>query len=137
MVEQGFTGSYLMVRRKVAKWGRSAAAAPALPKPRLRLPSSKSVAWMMLKDEPPEQEQERALLETLMGNCADLHVARALAQEFAQITHDRRGDALDEWIERTHAADVPRELAVFADGAPQDDDITMVLLQRQALPALS
>jgi len=28
-------------------------------------------------------------------------------------------------------------LAVFADGAPQDDDITMVLLQRQALPALS
>ena len=44
------------------------------------------------------------------------------------MVHDREVDSLEGWIERTHEAGIPHELAVFADGLLQDHEAVKAAL---------
>ena len=54
--------------------------------------------------------------------------ATALARELITMVHDRRGHALDDWIERTWNPAIPRELRTFATGLRSDYDAVKAAL---------
>jgi transposase len=119
---QGFTGSYLMVRRKAAKWrALLPSAGPASETPSgLQVPSSKATAWWLLRNPEDLKDDERELLDALSDECPELKNSRDLAQEFRGLVRQLRADAIDDWIERTHTVPTAPELQRFADGLKKD-----------------
>ena len=121
---QGFAGSYYSVRRRVAHWdhaesdrlGESVSLAP----PAVHPPSSKRLAWLLLKDPGDLDDRESAFVEALGERCPEVAVAAELAREFAAMARARQGYALDDWIKRTRDRAVPRHLRAFATGLCSD-----------------
>jgi transposase len=126
LAEQGFKGSYSAVRRRVAAWREPGSAHTQGPKPALkeqsppRAPSPNQAAWLLLWNPEDRSAEENAFVDALWQHCPQLKNGAEMAQEFARMVHDRRPDLLDDWIQRTHGADVPHEIASFADGLLQD-----------------
>lgn len=126
--EQGFHGSYYMVRRRIAAWRRTddpptrgPKAKPSSPK-QIQRPSSRRVAWLLLGAAEDQSNREQAFLACLWKQCPQIKRATELAQEFIQMVRERRVERLADWMLKTHGPEVPRELGVFADGLQQDVD---------------
>ncbi len=129
---QGFVGSYYSVRRRVAHWnpaessrfqGSVSPMPPAMPPP-----SSKRLAWLLLKKPGDLDDQDRVFVEALLRRCPEVAVAAELAREFGAMAHDRRGNELDDWIQRAWARAMPRELRTFATGLRLDYDAVKAAL---------
>jgi transposase len=122
--KQGFAGSYYMVMRYVRSWRASDDHAQATkqnpPAVAVSMPSNRAVAWMLLRNEPEREADDQAFLEVLWQRRPELKRASDLAVEFRHMLRDRRSEALEGWIEHTHEAGVPRELAGFADVLKHD-----------------
>ncbi|MCC7292441.1 MAG: ISL3 family transposase [Phycisphaerales bacterium] len=116
---RGFDGSYLMVRRYVARWrtdvlettGSSAGCAGA--PPCVRTPSSKRVGAMLLKSNRSLEPHDAVLVRTLCGRCPPVGKAARLAREFASLVHRHQPEAFDPGLERSQQPGVPRELRSF------------------------
>jgi len=126
LVEQGFQGSYSAVRRRVAAWREPGSPHTRGPKPALKeqsppqAPSPNQAAWLLLWNSENRSAEENAFVDALWQECPRLKNGTDMAQEFVRMVHDRKPDLLDDWIQRTHGAEVPYELAGFADGLLQD-----------------
>jgi transposase len=126
LAQQGFDGSYCMVRRCVAAWREPDSAHIPGPKPAAKHPppvhhpSANQVAWLLLKNSEDRTDEENAFVEVLWQRCPEFKTAAEMAQEFAQIAHDRKAELLDGWIARTHGSQVPHELRGFGDGLKRD-----------------
>ena len=132
LTDQGCTVSYCSVRRRVAHWdhygsGDSSGDSPMRP-PVIAPPSAKRLAWSLLKDGADLEERERLLIEALFRRCTELAAATSLVHEFASMLRQRRGDALDDWIQRAWDQDIPRELRAFATGLKSDYDAVKAAL---------
>ena len=126
--QRGFGGSYDRVRRRVAAWRseddpptRGAKAKPKASQP-VQRPSSRQVAWWLLRTTEDRSSEEQAFLESLWQQCPQIKLATDLAQAFTQIVRERQVERLAEWMLKTHESEAPRELAAFADGLQQDID---------------
>ena len=126
LAQQGFDGSYCMVRRLVATWREPDSAHIPGPKPTakhlqpVQHPSANQAAWLLLKNPEDRTNEEDAFVEVLWQRCPEFKIAAEMAQEFAQMAHDRKAELLDGWIARTHGSEVPHELRIFADGLKRD-----------------
>jgi len=86
----------------------------------VRRPPSHQAAWLLLKDADNLTAEEQAFLDSLWNQCPKIRSSAETAQQFTEIVRERRVERLEDWILRTHQADMPRELRVFADGLQQD-----------------
>jgi transposase len=87
----GFTGSYVLVQRRVRPWRErnGTAATLTLKPPTVRRPSSKRVSWWLLKGGSDLSPEERTFVDRLEGRCPDLKASARLAREFADIVRSR------------------------------------------------
>ena len=119
----GLTGSYHIVRRRIAGWHKSSAprASAQRPKPHFQRPSSRKVSWWLLKQGNQLNSEEATFLEALGTGCPELREASSVAREFAAMVRERRFGSWDDWLARVKRPGVPRELRGFADGLIQDE----------------
>jgi transposase len=125
--QRGFSGSYDMVRRKVAHWRSRDIAIHSAPKyinhqPReaMTRPSSRRVAWLLVKKTSDLTTEEYAFLTALSEQCMPLAKVKDLAQLFVEMVKERKVGYLDTWRELVCASDVPVELRHFAKGLGKD-----------------
>ena len=124
--EQGFNGSYYAVCRRVAAWREPGSPHTRGPKPAMKeqspphAPSPNQASWLLLRSPEDLSAEEKTFVDALWQQCPQLKIGAEMAQEFARMVHDREAGLLEGWIERTHGADVPHKLAIFADGLLQD-----------------
>jgi transposase len=119
----GFSGSYHIVRRRIAGWRKASAPQTSShrPEPRFQRPSSRKVSWWLLKDRGDLSPEEASFLEALRTSCPELREASSVAREFAAIVRERRIGAWDDWLAKVKRPGVPRELRGFADGLIEDE----------------
>ncbi len=124
--QQGFDGSYDMVRRRVASWrGRPPGASSGRHRakrtqPAVHRPSSNRIAWLLFKFPAERSLSAQALAAWVTEHCPLLESASALAREFRELARDRQAHALDNWLRRARAADAAVELRRFAEGLIDD-----------------
>jgi transposase len=121
--ELGFSGSYLMVQRRVRPWRNRTAAmdSSVLKKQAGRRPSSNRVSWWLLKEPADLNPEESTFLDRLWGLCPELKGAAELAREFAGIVRNRWLASWADWLSKTQEPLVAREMRSFADGLKQDE----------------
>jgi len=120
--EQGFRGSDQMVRRCVADWrqqgpaGSSSDAPPA----KLSRPSSKRIAWVMLKLEAERDTEEQLWAEAIATHCPAVYEASLLAQRFVTLLREKKDGALEPWLQDASCAHSADEMQHFAQGVKDD-----------------
>jgi len=125
--QQGFKGSYDMVRRRVAHWRKQTSGSKANRHAdkrsrlsRKRPPSSNRIAWLLLKPLPDMTPKEYALVTAITKRCPALEKAAVLAREFMDMVRNRKAQILDDWITRACAPEEAVELNRFANGLLSD-----------------
>jgi transposase len=132
----GYPGSY----KPVVRWIQQRRTRPASTGPRIdrrkkqspanasppRLPSSKQLAWVMVKD--PEQltDTERLSLDHIQQESAVIEVY-GLAQQFVVMIKQRQVEQLDPWLTACAVAGI-RQVQSFARGIRQDYDAVRAAL---------
>lgn len=116
--DQGFEGSYYVIRRRVARWrevGPGTQAAVLADRGLSPQPSPRRVASLLLTNAGDLAEDELAFVEALKVGCDIFRVAADLAQQFTTMMRERAASRLDEWFEKARArgasgtSDVRRE----------------------------
>lgn len=122
----GSAVSYNMVRRCVADWRqphqahKDSGPKSVTPARRIRRPSSRRVAWMLMKPTDELKSDERMFREQLLADDPAWRDIETLSKAFIQLVHDRREADLDAWIELATAKDVANDLSRFARGLTTD-----------------
>jgi transposase len=88
------------------------------PAPRLRLPSAREAAWMLLRPDELTDEQENTAAP-LCRLSPELSRAQQLALSFVEVIKERRADGLREWIISAQRSEVA-EFQSFANGITAD-----------------
>ncbi|HSM57104.1 MAG TPA: ISL3 family transposase [Candidatus Sulfomarinibacteraceae bacterium] len=119
--EQGFTGS----RTIVGKWVRQnystngeTTADLSAKKVKVTLPSSRELAWLIVRHGDELEEEEKQLLDVLMrdGELAEL---RQAAHEFMHIVRNALDEEWASWLKSSCSSAV-KELKNFAEGLKKD-----------------
>ncbi|HEX7316643.1 MAG TPA: ISL3 family transposase, partial [Pyrinomonadaceae bacterium] len=85
---------------------------------RLRLPSARQAAWMLLRPEGLEAE-EKQTVELLCRLSPEVARAQELALSFVGVVKERRSDELRGWIIEAQCSEIP-EFVTFANGLTAD-----------------
>ncbi|HYY97302.1 MAG TPA: transposase, partial [Pyrinomonadaceae bacterium] len=85
---------------------------------RLRLPSARQAAWMLLRPEELEDEEQR-MAELLCRLAPEVGQAQRLALSFVEVIKERRADELRGWIIEAQRSEIP-EFVGFANGLAAD-----------------
>ena len=88
------------------------------PTPRLRLPSARQAAWMLLRPEGMGDEEQR-MAELLCRLAPEVGQAQQLALSFVEVIKERRADELRGWIIEAQRSEIP-EFVGFANGLTAD-----------------
>ena len=86
--------------------------------PRLRLPSARQAAWMLLQREKLRDEEQK-MVELLCQLSPEIARAQKLAVDFVEIVRRRRADDLREWLVAALRSEVV-EFRSFARGLTDD-----------------
>ena len=86
--------------------------------PRLRLPSARQAAWMLLRPGGLEAEEER-VIEMLCRLAPEVGRAQQLASGFVEVVKERRADELRGWLTDAQRSAMP-EFVSFASGLTDD-----------------
>jgi len=124
---QGYCGSLRTVQRLVAVWrapdeprrGKRPTHLPPAPLPPPRPPSPHRVRWWLLRSAVERTSAQEAFLAALRARCPEVAAAEALARDFLALLRGRDQGALDGWMDRAAASDVP-EFRELAAGLAQD-----------------
>lgn len=128
---QGFNGSYDMVRRRVAKWRDRSESGRGVSQARRSAgrPSSRRVAWLLIKPESDRNDEESLLAKAIFEKCSPLETAAGLACEFIRIVQERRVEALEDWVQKSCAPEGQEEMGRFAKGLQEDWAAVQAALQ--------
>jgi len=90
------------------------------------LPSTRRVAWFLLRDPEKLDMAEQAVLNQLKEVCSDVSVAHSLVHDFRRMVKDRTPntlpnaqDKLDDWLAAASGSNLP-DMQAFAAGLEQD-----------------
>ncbi len=86
--------------------------------PRLRVPSAREAAWMLLRGDELADE-ERPVVELLHKLSPEVGRAQELALNFVKVVKERRSDELRQWLIEAQRSDVA-EFVSFANGITDD-----------------
>ena len=119
---RGFSGSYDMVRRFVAKWRKLRKCKndinfKSIPPPH---DNPRSMAWLLLKPADEREPAEERLVQRFCESCADVQQAVRLVQDFRNLVTERCASELDAWLARALSANAPIEMRRFAAGLQAD-----------------
>jgi hypothetical protein len=110
---QGFTGSYDIVRRWVARRRQG-----ALPRPlSARIPSTRRITWWLTADPAALAQEDRAFTEALYSAAPKLKRAAEDVRAFADLLRQKDPAALKPWLDAAAATD----LGGFVTGLRQDE----------------
>jgi transposase len=143
--QHGYTGSRALVSRWVARHrhlcpvsdpaapqprrrGRPAAPAGALAPPPQRRCSARQAAWLLVRRPDELEDADRRIVERLCQHSAAIDTAYHLAQDFIQIVRERQATALDGWLDRATASDIP-EIDSFVAGLQRDHAAVQAALE--------
>ena len=127
---QGFPGAVAIVQRHVAPWrthparrGRSAqrpldVSGPPTPLP-TRVLSPRQARWLLLRDWDELDSDERTYRSYLVDECPAIRETQQLADDFGRVIRTQDRPALDVWLVRAEASDVP-EIRSFVAGLRRD-----------------
>lgn len=124
--QQGFKGSYYMVKRFVADWrqsrskGRDNSAQPPSTRSLFHRPSSNRIAWLLMYPPSDPDDKNQILLERIRADCPTLAATADLAIQFALLLKERNAPALDTWVDRARSEDSAPDLRRFAEGLKRD-----------------
>jgi transposase len=113
--EQGFDGSYSVVRDYLS--GRSPARAALPPAP----PTVRDVTNWLTRHPDTLTEDEKPLLKAILDRCPELQAASGLVRGFAVMITELTGQDLPQWMGATREAGLPG-ISSFAKGLEQDLD---------------
>lgn len=133
--EQGFPGSAVLVRQRLARWrarpgrpgvparGASRDATPAPPPPP-RTFSPRQTLWLLLRTDAASPEgdldaQERAYLARVRELSPTIHQAQDLVQRFRRLVRERDLASFGDWWIQASRSTVP-EVRGFARGLHRD-----------------
>lgn len=117
MAAQGHSISYHQLHRRLG--GRRARARQAAGVP-LHIPSPRRTSWQVLHPLADVPDGERPFVEALYQSSAEITAGAERAQEFVTMVRQHDPTALENWLIRTQADDVPSELRGFATALRQD-----------------
>lgn len=117
--QQGFRGSYWMVRRHVSAWRPEGPAAHA-PSCRFKRPSSQRVSGLFVAHSTNLSATERDLLREVKRQCPEARTAARLANQFLSMVRGQGSALLQPWIKRASGQAAPKELRGFAAGLKKD-----------------
>jgi transposase len=143
--QHGYTGSRALVSRWVARHrhlcpvsdpaapqprrrGRPPAPAGALASPPQRRCSARQAAWLLVRRPDELEDADRRIVERLCQHSAAIDTAYHLAQDFIQIVRERQATALDGWLDRARASDIP-EIDSFVAGLQRDHAAVLAALE--------
>jgi len=119
--DQGFKGSYDMVRRRITGWRKPA---PSLIKSGSLAansrPSSQRVSFLFFRELSKLDERDRELAQRLRRGNTPIKDAVALVTQFIKIVRDRSPRSLSRWVRRANQPQVAQELQRFARGIKSD-----------------
>ena len=99
------------------------------PAPRLRLPSARQAAWMLLRPEELTDEEKR-MAELLCRLSPEVGRAQELALSFVELVKERRSDGLREWLIAAQRSEVA-EFITFASGITVDLQAVRAALEHE------
>lgn len=82
--------------------------------------SPRQARWLLLRGWGELEPHERAYRGYLLDECAAIREARQFADDFGRLIRTRDRPALDGWLVRAEASDVP-EVRAFAAGVRRDE----------------
>jgi transposase len=104
---QGFGGSAWRLRQWVSQHRDPQAPQPARPRrgPRPKAParqqrplSARGGSWLLVRERQKQSVDEQAQLDRLLAAHADIAAGYTLAQSFAAMVRERRGEEFDQWL---------------------------------------
>jgi transposase len=126
---QGFTGSYVHLRRALRGWrttparGRPAAPFSASPPPTsqpvFRPFSPRQAAWLLLRPSETLQAEEHLFLDNLRAIWPEVQSVQRLAVQFGQLVRRRQRMGLEPWLRAAEESGMP-EMHGFAGGLRRD-----------------
>lgn len=110
-----YAGCRLRLLPHLEGTGRGGGRKPAT---RLRLPSARQAAWMLLRPEEFEDEGRR-MVELLCRLSPEVGRAQQLALSFVEVVRERRAEGLRKWLINAQRSEMP-EFVSFANGLTAD-----------------
>jgi transposase len=124
--QEGFKGSYYMVKRFVAHWrqpepngGQNVGQLPSA-RSLFQRPSSNRIAWLLMYPPSDPDNKNQMLLERIRADCPTLAAAADLATQFVSLLKERNASALDVWVDRARSESSAPDLRRFAEGLKAD-----------------
>lgn len=115
----GFSGSYHMVRRRVAHWrGSNTDRKDVRRATKRRL--SRSVCWLLLKAEADRHKRDTSFVERLEACCPDLKHAAGLARRFWSMVRERQPAQWPQWLADATSPSAPIDIRRFGTSLRAD-----------------
>ena len=124
--EKGYEGKAAMVRRysrrlraRLAQLRPEQHAQFLGAKTTFKAPTSRRVAWWLLKQSEGLSPERQAFVEQLCQLCPEAKEVKKMAEEFRELVRERQPEAFDRWLEAAKGSEVA-EMEGFAERLIQD-----------------
>jgi transposase len=124
--EKGYEGKAAMVRRysrrlraRLAQLRPEQHAQFLGAKTTFKAPTSRRVAWWLLKQPEGLSPERQAFVEQLCQLCPEAKEVKKMAEEFRELVRERQPEAFDRWLEAAKGSEVA-EMEGFAERLIQD-----------------
>jgi transposase len=125
--QQGYSGQRSRVKEYVKPW--RAKSSWAFSKPRRILPNLRRVAFWLTKPPMQRSPDEQRWVNAVSAGHPQVATAEHLAQQFRQVFKDRDSNALNSWLARSLASDIP-ELKRFVTGVQRDYEAVVAAVEQ-------
>ncbi len=125
LIAEGYPVSYGMVRQRVEQYREAERGRPPPAKP----PSPRRASWLLLGGVSAVTAEDKRFVEVLCRQDEEIRQAAELAKEFAGMIRREHEAALEVWLGRAGAEEMPSELRGFAATLRQDQTAVEAALQ--------
>ncbi len=120
LTTEGFSGSYHMVRRYLAKVRTVSPAILTKLKLRVELWSTRKTAWLLSSQTTELNAQDKERISAIAHACPEIKLAADLTNQFATMIRNRSKACFQSWITAATHPQVPRAIRNFANNLLRD-----------------
>jgi len=120
LTEQGFTGSYYMVRRYLKTSRTKTPTVARKLTPRVELWSTRKTAWLLSSSSGELSKQDAVRVQAISEACPDIKIAADLTSRFAKMVRERNRSDFESWICEAIEPNVPKPIRSFAANLMKD-----------------
>lgn len=129
ILEQGFRGSRLTLRRHVQLWHKDEPE-KLPPAPKVTVPSLRSVVWLLLKESESLTADEHMLRDQILETSVPIRESWHLVESFRRMIINRESEKFDDWIDQVEKSEI-RELRNFAMVMKRDESAVRAALSSE------